>query len=680
VPLTFIGSVGASVPDSEKQTDWWLLGGNANVWHYSPLKQITEENVHKLGLAWKADIPWEDGLTGNPLVADGIVYQGGPLGRIYANDIRTGRQIWEFTPEIDYANLATSALFALPRNRGVALLDDKVFIASADCRLFAVDRKTGKKIWEVTTCDMHAGYAVTAAPRVGKDKVYIGNGCGDTGVERGYVDAFDADTGEHQWRFYTMPGDPKKPFESKAMEMASKTWGKDYWSKTHGCISPWDALTYDEKLNLLYIGTGGPAPWDPTARGAGAGDELFSNSIVAVDADSGDYVWHYQTLQHDGWNFEATMHILVAELPIAGESRRVVMTAPKNGFFYMIDAKTGKFLSANNYTPVNWASHIDAETGRPITIADARYWEQPGKPFVVSPGPIGAHNWQAMAFNPATALVYLPVQIVPTLIQSNPSAMLGGVQFDNLYGSSGDPNWVSKGELVAWNPLTQSAAWRVDRVLPVNGGILSTAGNLVFQGTAEGTFEAFAADTGKPLWSFNTYGAIQAAPTTVMIDGEQLVLVPTGNGGSAVLGSYIAKYASTPESRGPSRLLAFKLGGGVTISPAVVAELPKPPLPRPSADLVEKGMVFYEVEGCDLCHGGGVESAGHHIPDLRRATASTHAELAAIVVGGLRRNKGMPNFPHIQLEELEAIRAYILDAAWNGYDRQESEKKQSASR
>jgi hypothetical protein len=346
------------------------------------------------------------------------------------------------------------------------------------------------------------------------------------------------------------------------------------------------------------------------------------------------------------------------------------MSAPKNGFFYVLDAKSGQFLSAKNFTPVNWASHIDPETGRPVTLPEARYWERPEKAVVVSPGAVGARGWQAMAFNPATRLVYLPVIVMPTLIQPNPKAILGGAKFDPLYGSTGDPNWKAGGELVAWDPVSQAARWRVERKLPVNGGALTTAGNLVFQGTAEGRFEAFAADSGDLLWSFDARGSIQAAPTTVEIDGEQLILVPTGNGGSAVLGSYVAHYASTPQSRSPSRLLAFKLGGKGSVPPTIVAEFPEPPLSRPAAELAEQGRMLYEAQGCDLCHGSGVESAGNYIPDLRRASAQTHAELPAIVVGGLRRRKGMPAFPHIPLEELKAIQAYVISKAWDVYDAQ----------
>jgi quinohemoprotein ethanol dehydrogenase len=672
-------SAAAAGGSEASRSEWTVIGGNAGVWHYSALKQINAENVKNLGLAWMADIPSKDGLVGNPLVADGVVYQSGPLGRIYANDVRTGKLLWRFAPEVHFdEKTSLAALWSSRYNRGVAVLGDNVYVASGDCRLFAVDRKTGKEVWQVVSCDSTKTFGITGAPRVGDGKVYIGNNCIDSGAERGYVDAFDAKTGKRAWRFYTMPGDPSKPFENKTMEMASKTWGTDYWKHTHGCVSAYDAMTYDEKLNLLYIGTGSGSPWSPAERSKDAGDELFSDSIVAVNATTGEYVWHYQTVQHDGWDFDATWQISIAELPITGVKRRVVMTTPKNGFFYVLDAKTGHFLSANNYTPVNWASRIDAKTGRPVTIPDARYWERPTEKTIVSPGPLGAHNWQANSYDPATGLVYLPVIIAPTLMQPDPEAHVGGMVFNMYYGETGDPKWRSGGELVAWDPVTEKARWRVKRALPMNGGTLSTAGNLVFQGTAEGTFDAFAADTGKPLWSFNAQGSIQAAPTTVEIDGEQVILVASGNSGSAAIGPYLARYSTTPKSRSPSRLLAYKLGATGSVPATVVEEIPKPPLPRQPTDLAKKGSVYFESQFCTDCHGLGVEDVNSSIPDLRTASAQTFAQLSAIVLGGARLDKGMPAFPALPADQLKAIQAYILNEAWTAYDAQEAHKSTSS--
>lgn len=679
--MYFAGVAAAATAPEVGQRDWPLIGGSADVWHHSPLTQINAANVKTLGLAWKADIPSRDGLVGNPIVVDGVVYQAGPLGRAYANDVRTGKTLWTFSPQIDFNDRQTlTSFWSLRYSRGVSVLGDNVFVAAGDCRLFAVDRKTGKQNWEVTSCDISQGYGITAAPRVGDGKVFIGNHCLDSGAARGFVDAFDAKSGKRAWRFYTMPGDPSKPFESKALEMASKTWGTDYWKKTHGCVSAWDSLTYDEKLNLLYIGTGSAAPLSPKERAADAGDELFADSIVAVNATTGEYVWHYQTVQHDGWDLDAISPITIAELPIRGVKRRVLMTAPKNGFFYVIEAKTGKFLSANNITPVNWASHIDPKTGRPVTIADARYWERPGEQTVVSPAVGGAHTWQAMAFNPATRLAYIPVGVTPTLMATDPKAVVGGVSADMYYGSSGDPKWTAHGELVAWDPLTQSARWRVQRTRPWNGGVLSTAGNLIFQGAAEGTFDAFAADTGKPLWSFNTHGSMMAAPTSVEVDGQQLILVATGNSGASPASTDVARYTSTPQSRSPSRLLAFKLGGTGSVPETIVQEFPKPPLPRQPESIAKEGGVYFEANWCVGCHGHGVENVRSSIPDLRLASAQTHEQFAAIVLGGARRDKGMPSFPTLTPDELKALQAYIINEAWVAYEAQEAAKAKSGQR
>jgi PQQ-dependent dehydrogenase (methanol/ethanol family) len=657
-------------------SEWRVLGGGADVWHYSPLNQINETNVGKLGLAWAVDIPSPDGLVGNPLVAEGVVYQSGPPGRIYANDIRTGALLWVYDPTVQLDHhTAFPALWSSHFNRGLALQDDSLYVATGDCQLISVHRKTGKEQWRTQACDSTKGYGITQAPRVGGGNVYIGNNCADLGLDRGYVDAYDAATGARKWRFYTMPGDPSKPFESDTMEMASKTWGTDYWEKTRGCVSPWDAMTYDEKLDLLYIGTGAPAPWDPNMRAEDAGDELFSNSVVAVNASSGEYVWHYQTVQQDGWDFDAALHMLIAELPIDGKPQRVVMTAPKNGFFYVLDALTGKLISANNYVPVNWASHIDLETGRPVTIPDARYWERKDQVTVASPGPMGAHSWQANSYNPESGLVYMPVMSIPTRMTPDPTALAGGMLFDMYYGDRGDPNWQSGGELIAWDPISQSARWRVDRGLPIGGGVLSTAGNLVFQGSPEGTFDAFSAETGDALWSFNAHGVIQSAPTSVLVYGEQFILVASGNAGAAGASTYLARYATTSTTRSPSRLLAFKLGGKEVLSASEVPTVPKPPLPRASSELVEQGNLLYQTNACVACHGIDVENVRSSIPDLRYASAETHRDVAAIVLGGVRVSKGMPAYPHVTQEELSAIQAYILDEAWNAYEKETVYKK-----
>lgn len=666
-------TAGGSAPSTSvaaplNRGEWSLLGRTADMQHNSPLDQINAKTVSKLGLAWFADIPSLDGLVGNPLVVDGVVYQSGPLGRIYANDLRTGKLLWRFAADISFENASLAGYWSMRFNRGLAVQGDKVFVATGDCRLIAVDRKTGIKIWESVSCDRTGMYGITGAPRVGGGMVFIGNNCIDSGADRGFVDAFDADTGKRRWRFYTVPGDPAKPQEGAVMEMAAKTWGTNWYEKSKGCGSVWDAITYDEKLNQLYIGTAGPAPWNPKRRAADAGDELFTNSIVALNASTGEYIWHYKTTPQDAWNYDATMHIMVADLKIGKGPSRVVMTAPKNGFFYVLNAKTGKFISAKNYTPVNWASHIDQKTGRPVTMADARYWEQPDGKAIVLPSPVGAHNWQAMAYNLQTGLVYIPVIVSPTVMQEDPKAIVGGMSFDMYYGSGSDPKWKAYGELVAWDPIAQRERWRVRRALPINGGTLTTAGNLVFQGTADGRLDAFAADTGKLLWRFQTDGSIQSAPTTVEVDGEQWVIVASGNAAAAAAGRYMSRYTSAPQARGQSRLLGFKLGATGSMPKFVAQPFPEPPRARPDRQLVAKGAVLFDQNSCVSCHGLGAEGVGGSAPDLRGSSRETHDLWAGIVIGGLKQANGMPAFTDLSMDDVDAIQAYVLSEAWRAHD------------
>lgn len=523
----------AAADNNDPNAEWRVLGNGADAQHYSPLEQINYKNVTKLGLAWVAQIASPDGLSGNPLVANGIVYQSGPQGRVYANDLRTGASVWTFDARTKFSRDTHVIAYVTSRiNRGLALLDDKVFVASGDCHLYALDQKTGRLLWDVLSCDPKEAFGITGAPRVGAGLVFVGNACGDTGLTRGFVDAFEATTGKRKWRFYTVPGDPSKPPENESMRKAAATWGTNWYGKTHGCGSVWEAMTYDAQTGMLYIGVAGPSPWDPSMRAADAGDELFTNSIVALKAQTGEYVWHFKQVPHDAWNFDATMHIMLADVKIGGKPRRVVMQAPKNGFFYVLDAKSGEFISAKDYLPQNWALAIDAKSGAPTPNPEAQYWKRPGQRTIVSPGPLGSHNWQAMAFSPATQLVYFPAYETPTLMEPDPKSPVGGMLFDMYYGLRGDPKWQAAGYLFAWDPIAQKARWRVKQAMPMNGGVMSTAGNLVFQGQADGHFNAYSADKGELLWSFDTKESIIAAPATVQVDGTQYILVPAGNAGS----------------------------------------------------------------------------------------------------------------------------------------------------
>ncbi len=661
-------SAAYAAPNSSN-TEWRLLGNGSGMQHYSPLTQINDKTVSRLSLAWVAEIASPDGLAGNPLVADDVVFQSGPQGRVYANDLRTGESLWTFDPKTKFTpNLHLSAYWSSRFNRGLALLDDKVFVASGDCQVYALDQKTGKLLWKTQSCDRTQAYGITGAPRVAPGLVFVGNNCGDSGLTRGFVDALDAGTGKHRWRFYTVPGDPAKGQDSPLMKKAEATWGTDWYSKTHGCGSVWDAMTYDDKTGLLYIGVAGPAPWSPEMRAHDAGDELFTNSIVALNARTGAYVWHFKQTPHDAWNFDSTMHMMLADLPIRGETRRVVMQAPKNGFFYVLDAKTGEFISAKDYLPQNWALRIDPKTGRPEQDPAAQYWKHPEQMTIASPGPLGARNWQAMSFNPATRLVYFGAYETPTRMQPDPQSPVGGMSFDMYYGLRDDPKWKAAGYLFAWDPVKQKARWSIKQSMPMNGGTMSTGGNLVFQGQADGYFNAYAADTGKMLWSFDTKESIIAAPSTVQLDGVQYILVPIGNAASANVGTYLSRITSKPTTRGPSRLLAFRLDGKASLPPFEPRVIPKPPLPRPAGERASRGSKVYELNYCVDCHGLDVVSGGGAIKDLRYANAETHQQFAAIVLGGSRHDKGMPPFPWLKADDIMALQAYILDEAWNGYE------------
>jgi quinohemoprotein ethanol dehydrogenase len=668
IGFSTLAGAAAPAPDS---SGWAILGNGSDGQFFSPLRQINTTNVSKLGLAWYADIPTQDGLLGNALVADSVVYQSGALSRIWANDLRTGKLLWQFDPHIHFDGKINVG-WAAKVNRGLALWgEDLAIVGTADCRLVAVNRRSGAKVWDTISCDNVATQTITGAPRVGGGKVFIGSANLDSGVSRGHIDAFDAATGRHLWRFYTVPGDPAKGFENKAMEMAASTWEKDWWKTTAGA-TVWEGITYDSELNQVYFGTDGAQPQNPAERGPPQGDELFTNAIVAVNADTGQYVWHYSTTPNDGWDYNADMPLVVANLNIAGGRRRVVMQAPKNGFFYVLDARTGRLLGAKNLVPVNWASSVDLKTGRPVELPAARYSDQPGKPVVVQPGGWGAHNWQAMSFNPTTGLVYLPVSPLPMIVTlTQESAVIGGhVHLDWLTPLQWPEYKGKAGELVAWDPRVGRARWRVSLPMPANGGVISTAGGLVFGGAASGEFRAYSADTGAQLWSLRTGSSIEAAPTTVMVDGKQIVLVPAGIGGG--FAKLVPEFLGT-EGNGPARLLAFTLGGTATL-PAVAPEspFPKPPRVRPKdAALIARGRSVFNTAGCDNCHGADAKRhvGPDSIPDLRRASAQTHDQFAAIVIGGLRKDKGMPVFTDtVSISDLTALQAFILSQAWDAHE------------
>ncbi len=653
--------------------EWLSHGRTYSEQRFSPLAEITRDNVNGLGLAWSFDLGTSRGIEATPIVHDGVMYVTASWNIVYALDARSGEEIWRYDPQVDRSRAAFMCCDIV--NRGVALWGDKIFTGTIDGRLIALDAKTGEMRWDVQTVDLSKPYSVTGAPRVVKGNVIIGNGGAELGV-RGYVTAYDADTGKIAWRFYTVPGDLSKNPENDVMANAMTTWNGEWW-KAGGGGTVWDSMAYDPELDLFYIGVGNGSPWNQEIRSPGGGDNLFLSSIVALRPDTGDYVWHYQTTPGETWDYTATQHMILADLEIDGVMRKTIMQAPKNGFFYVLDRETGEFISAKNFVPVNWATHIDPDTGRPVEIADARW---PGKaPYLQLPGPLGAHNWHPMSFNPETGLVYIPAQEAPWVYADDQSyeyrqgvwntgsdfslAILPGdeAQFRALRS-------MVRGRLLAWDPVKQESAWSVEHGGPWNGGVLSTAGGLIFQGTADAHFAAYDADSGAQLWRYFSQTGIVAAPISYALDGEQYVAVAAGWGGSFVLG--FGGPLPTGSTPNVGRVLVFKIGANGAL-PAVAnpqAIAPRPPRATASAETVAAGVHAY-ANLCVTCHGDQAQSSGL-IPNLRYSPLLGDADAwNAVVREGARATLGMGNFGSIlDREQSEAIRAYVISEANSGFD------------
>ncbi|HEX8783091.1 MAG TPA: PQQ-dependent dehydrogenase, methanol/ethanol family, partial [Steroidobacteraceae bacterium] len=527
--------------------DWSMLGRTPEQHHFSPLKEINDANAGRLGLAWHADLPTSDGLLANPLVDEGLVYQIGAYSRVWAIDVRNGKVAWSYDPKVKVASQFAS-MWSHHLNRGVALWRDRVIFGTSDCRLVALNKRTGAKLWDVQACEADGTRAINGAPRIGGDKVFIGNSDVDTGIGRGSMNAFDAETGKHLWRFYTIPGDPSlKENQTKGNRIAASTWVGDHWWLTAGGGSTWEGITYDPLLNRVYFGVDGPSPWNASKR---RGDNLFTESVVAVDADSGEYLWHYQTVPNDTWDLNDCSPIVIANLPVNGKSTRVLLHAPKNGFLYTLEAATGRLLAADKIGHPTWASSIDLNTGRPVENPQARYYATHDKRAMVNPGPVGIHNWHAMSLSDATGLLYVPLTDVPVLYAMwEQSAALGGDTWTDYYAGMSDPKLRNRmGRLIAWDPVARKERWGVTLEVGTNGGVLSTAGNLVFEGRGTGEFAAYRADSGEKLWSYQSGSAIQGAPSSVEVDGTQFILVPVGDGGG--IGLSVPRYSSTMSGRG----------------------------------------------------------------------------------------------------------------------------------
>ena len=660
------GVTGKRLDEAASETQSWLTyGGTYEEQRYSGLTALTAETVGGLGLEWAHEFDTARGLEATPLVADGVIYTTTSWSKVHALDAVTGKLLWSYDPKVPGETGFKACCDVV--NRGAALYDGKVYVGTLDGRLIALDAKTGQLVWSVVTLDQSKPYTITGAPRIVKGRVLIGNGGAEYGV-RGYVTAYDAGTGKQVWRFYTVPpAKGAKPDGAASDEIIAKmqaTWDGDY-SKFGGGGTVWDAIVYDKEFNQILIGVGNGSPWDHRIRSNGKGDNLFISSVVALDADNGKYKWHYQGTPGESWDFTQTQPIVLASLKINGADRKVMMQAPKNGFFYVIDRSNGKLISAKNFVAQNWTSGVDMKTGRPMEIAGSRYDKGA---FVALPSGHGAHNWQPMAYSPKTNLVYIPAQEVPMAYQSDAPfvAREGGWNLGVNLAINTLPDdkaglkavrAILKGYLIAWDPIQQKEIWRVDHGGPWNGGVLATAGDLVFQGNAKGEFNAFAAASGKKLWSFDSKIGIVAPPISYSVGGKQYVAVMAGYGGGYGVASPFT------ENMGPrpnGRLLVFALGGKAPYQvertdpgPAVVVKTVWSP-----ATVAKGGQIFETT--CSVCHGGTARSSGV-LPDLRRSPVLANQQLWQDVVhdGALKQN-GMAGFSKwLSRDDVEAVRAYV---------------------
>ncbi len=673
-----LAGVGAGVTEAMLRNvpagEWLSYGRDYAEQRYSPLTLINEYNVDQLGLAWYSDLDTARGQEATPLVHDGVLYVSTAWSMVKAYDAKTGKPLWAYDPKVPRETLVRTCCDAV--NRGVALYGDKVFVAALDGRLIALDQKTGKVIWSKVTVPDQTNYTITGAPRIVKGRVLIG-AAGSEYKARGYIAAYDTETGKEVWRFNTVPGNPAKGFgveglNKAAHEAAAKTWGNKWWTLGGGG-TVWDSITYDPETNLVLFGTGNAEPWNPAANGR-EGDSLYTSSIVAVNADTGQYAWHFQETPEDRWDFDSDQQITVADVNINGEKRHVAIHAPKNGHVYVLDVKTGKFLSATPWVPVNWATGIDPETGRPKINPDAQY-EKTGKPFVSLPGAVGAHSWQPQSYSPKTGYLYIPTNLAAFPYMAAAGWKPTGIGFQTgLDGYAvampadakvqAGAKAATTGQLVAWDVANKKAAWKVDLIGPSNGGVLSTAGNLVFQGTAAGEFVAYTANKGEKLWSFPAQTGIIAAPMTYAVDGEQYVAILAGWGGVwDIATGVLANKAGA--ARNISRLLVFKLGAkGQLPAPPPMNEmvLDPPPFTGTQAQATRGGQLYGRY--CSVCHGDAAVSGGLN-PDLRHSALIGSGEaLKAVVLGGQLHELGMVSFKSaLNPADAEAIRMYLVKRA-----------------
>ena len=676
---------------AQEPQNWLALGRDRSGAYYSPLSDINEHNVKRLGFAWDYNLGTYRGQEANPIVVDGVMYTSGTWGYVYALNAATGREVWKFDPKVHGQAGRYPCCDLL--NRGVAVWEGRVYVAAVDGRLFALDAGTGAKVWEVDTIvDHDQQYSSTGAPQIAGHAVVIGNGGGDMGVGgvRGYVSAYDLNSGELKWRFFTVPGAPGAPFEHPELEAAAKTWDSQRNPKYHGGGTVWDGMAYDPDLNLVYIGTGNSAPYDSRQRGRKAQDNLYVASILALNADTGRLAWYYQATPGDSWDYDAVQKFVLATLTIDGKARKVLMQANKNGFFYVLDRASGKLYSARNFATVTWASRVDPKTGRPVLTPAAEYHHGPQLTW---PSVLGAHTWPPMSFSPLTGLVYIPVNEAPNifvdLAHNGGSAdfldgffTIDGIIPDKAYDPKSMESVFGKlpvydgkrrrapkvyNVLRAWDPVANKTAWEKqtsEGYSVWDGGVLSTAGNLVFQGLANGQLCAYLADRGKILTCIQTGSHLGAAPVTYAVDGVQYVAVQAGYGGVAI-------YAPIPPTdiaskyMNENRIIVFRLDGGEVPKPPerVEARVQLPPQNPASAQVIHEGERLFTTY-CSRCHVFGPSIT----PDLRRIDPAVRARIKNIVIEGERAQDGMGRFSDVLGEsDVNAISAYLLEQSWQLY-------------
>lgn len=654
----------AELADGSDGRDWPAFGRTYGEQHYSPLHEINPATVSRLGLVWSADLPAGNPATG-PIEVGGTIYTATGYSVARAFDARSGKLLWTYDPHAPEAS--GHKLRQGWGSRGIAYWNGKVYIATQDGRLIAIDANTGQPVWSVATFGRDEQRFISGPPRAFDGMVIIGNAGADESPIRGYATAYDAETGQQKWRFYTVPGDPAKGFENKAMAMAAKTWSGQWW-KFGGGGTVWNAITYDKGSNTVLLGTGNGAPWNRKIRSEGKGDNLFLCSIVAVDAKTGAYKWHYQINPGESWDFNAAMDMELADLTINGRPRKVLITAPKNGFLYVIDRTNGKLISAKPFVTTSWAKSIDLATGRPVEEPNVHY--ESGT-VTFRPTPVGAHSWPPMAFSPQSGLVYIPaidLQVTYDDRGITPANFkwIGGMALDYGVRSTVQPapGETTLGYLVAWNPVTQKQAWRRPMPGAFNGGVMATGGGLVFQGRPDSSFVAFDAKSGKTLWTFDAKAPVVAPPITYSVGGRQYVTVIAGMGTSAGLfGPMLAKFGIDYRTQA-RRVLTFALDGKATLparTPYKATAVDDPGF-RPDPQAAAAGKAIFDVR-CAVCHGAGAE-AGGTAPNLRGSGAILSADtFSAILHDGMLVPNGMPRFEELSADDREHIRQYLRTRA-----------------